>query len=47
MAEPAGAYIVPTMQITQEDLHELQTGTLPCKDLADSVCVTPLRWTHR
>jgi hypothetical protein len=28
MAERAGAYIVPTMQMTQEDLHELQTGTL-------------------
>jgi imidazolonepropionase-like amidohydrolase len=29
MAERAGAYIVPTMQMTQEDLHELQAGTLP------------------
>ena len=27
MAERAGSYIVPTMQMTQEDLHELQTGT--------------------
>jgi imidazolonepropionase-like amidohydrolase len=31
MAEQAGAYIVPTMQMTQEDLHELQAGTLPCQ----------------
>lgn len=31
MAERAGAYIVPTMQMTQEDLHELQTDTLPCQ----------------
>ena len=31
MAERAGAYIVPTMQMTQEDLHELQAGTLPCQ----------------
>jgi imidazolonepropionase-like amidohydrolase len=29
MAERAGSYIVPTMQMTQEDLHELQAGTLP------------------
>lgn len=29
MAERAGTYIVPTMQMTQEDLHELQAGTLP------------------
>jgi imidazolonepropionase-like amidohydrolase len=29
MAERAGSYIVPTMQMTQEDLHELQVGTLP------------------
>jgi imidazolonepropionase-like amidohydrolase len=27
MAEPARSYIVPTMQMTQQDLHELQTGT--------------------
>ncbi len=31
MAEHAGSYIVPTMQMTQEDLHELKTGTLPCQ----------------
>ena len=31
MAEQAGSYIVPTMQMTQEDLHELQAGTLPCQ----------------
>ena len=31
MAEQAGAYIVPTMQMTQEDLHGLQAGTLPCQ----------------
>jgi imidazolonepropionase-like amidohydrolase len=31
MAEQAGAYVVPTMQMTQEDLHELQAGTLSCQ----------------
>ena len=31
MAEQAGAYIVPTIQMTQEDLRELQAGTLPCE----------------
>lgn len=31
MAERAGSYIVPTMQMTQEDLHALQSGTLPCQ----------------
>ena len=31
MAVNAGAYIVPTMQMTQEDLGELQAGTLPCQ----------------
>ncbi len=31
MAEKAGSYVVPTMQMTQEDLHELQAGTLPCQ----------------
>ena len=31
MAQRAGAYIVPTMQMTQEDLHDLQAGTLPCQ----------------
>lgn len=31
MAEQAGSFIVPTMQMTQEDLQELQAGTLPCQ----------------
>jgi imidazolonepropionase-like amidohydrolase len=31
MASRAGAYIVPTMQMTQEDLAELEAGTLPCQ----------------
>jgi imidazolonepropionase-like amidohydrolase len=31
MASKAGSYVVPTMQMTQEDLHELQAGTLPCQ----------------
>lgn len=31
MAIKAGAYIVPTMQMTQEDLTELNAGTLPCQ----------------
>lgn len=31
MAEQIGSYIVPTMQMTQEDLQELQAGTLPCQ----------------
>ncbi len=31
MAANAGSYVVPTMQMTQEDLHELQAGTLPCQ----------------
>lgn len=31
MAERAGSYIVPTMQMTQEDLQQLQAGTLPCQ----------------
>jgi imidazolonepropionase-like amidohydrolase len=31
MAERAGSYIVPTMQMTQEDLHGLQAGILPCQ----------------
>jgi imidazolonepropionase-like amidohydrolase len=31
MASRAGAYIVPTMQMTQEDLGELRAGTLPCQ----------------
>jgi imidazolonepropionase-like amidohydrolase len=29
MASRAGAYVVPTMQMTQEDLHALAAGTLP------------------
>ena len=31
MAERSGSFIVPTMQMTQEDLHGLKTGTLPCQ----------------
>ena len=31
MAEKSGVYVVPTMQMTQEDLHQLQSGTLPCQ----------------
>lgn len=31
LAAGAGAYIVPTMQMTQEDLGELRAGTLPCQ----------------
>jgi imidazolonepropionase-like amidohydrolase len=29
MARRAGTYLVPTMQMTQEDLHALEAGTLP------------------
>jgi imidazolonepropionase-like amidohydrolase len=31
LAVRAGAFIVPTMQMTQEDLGELRVGTLPCQ----------------
>jgi imidazolonepropionase-like amidohydrolase len=31
MARRAGTYVVPTMQMTQEDLRELRAGTLPCQ----------------
>ncbi|MGN6871210.1 MAG: amidohydrolase family protein [Solirubrobacteraceae bacterium] len=31
MATQGGSYIVPTMQMTQEDLGELRAGTLPCQ----------------
>jgi imidazolonepropionase-like amidohydrolase len=31
MAMKSGAYVVPTMQMTQEDLHSLHDGTLPCQ----------------
>ena len=31
MAERAGSFVVPTMQMTLEDLHQLETGTLPCQ----------------
>lgn len=31
MATQSGAYVVPTMQMTQEDLHSLHDGTLPCQ----------------
>ena|SRR5690242_12300535 len=29
MAAQSGVFVVPTMQMTQEDLHRLQEGTLP------------------
>lgn len=31
MATRAGSYVVPTMQMTQEDLQQLRAGTLPCQ----------------
>lgn len=31
MAAQSGVYVVPTMQMTQEDLHQLHEGTLPCQ----------------
>lgn len=31
LVERAGSFIVPTMQMTQEDLHGLAAGTLPCQ----------------
>lgn len=31
MARGAGAYVVPTMQMTREDLHALHAHTLPCQ----------------
>lgn len=31
MAAHSGIFVVPTMQMTQEDLHQLQEGTLPCQ----------------
>src|ERR1043165_51532 len=31
MAERAGSYIVPTVQMTQEDLHQLHAARLPCQ----------------
>jgi imidazolonepropionase-like amidohydrolase len=31
MAAQSGVYVVPTMQMTQEDLHQLREGTLPCQ----------------
>jgi imidazolonepropionase-like amidohydrolase len=31
MAAHSGVYVVPTMQMTQEDLRQLQDGTLPCQ----------------
>jgi imidazolonepropionase-like amidohydrolase len=31
MAERAGTYVVPTMQMTQEDLQALRAGTLPAQ----------------
>ena len=31
MTRSAGAFVVPTMQMTREDLHALHTHTLPCQ----------------
>jgi imidazolonepropionase-like amidohydrolase len=31
MATQAGVYVVPTMQMTQEDLRQLHEGSLPCQ----------------
>jgi imidazolonepropionase-like amidohydrolase len=31
MAAQSGVFVVPTMQMTQEDLHQLQEGSLPCQ----------------
>ena len=31
MAAQSGVYVVPTMQMTQEDLRSLHEGTLPCQ----------------
>ncbi len=31
MAKQAGTFVVPTMQMTQEDLHALHARTLPCQ----------------
>jgi imidazolonepropionase-like amidohydrolase len=31
LAQQAGTYLVPTMQMTQEDLHALHEHTLPCQ----------------
>ena len=31
MATQAGVYVVPTMQMTQEDLRQLHDGSLPCQ----------------
>ncbi len=31
MAKDAGTYVVPTMQMTQEDVHALHNHTLPCQ----------------
>jgi len=31
MAKEAGTFVVPTMQMTQEDLHALHAHTLPCQ----------------
>ncbi len=31
MAKEAGIYVVPTMQMTQEDMHALHANTLPCQ----------------
>jgi hypothetical protein len=42
MAEQAGVFLVPTMQMTREDLHELADGTLAPTPRPNSV-VTPTR----
>ncbi|RCS31686.1 amidohydrolase family protein [Rhodanobacter denitrificans] len=33
LAKEAGTYLVPTMQMTQEDLHALHEHTLPCQGI--------------
>jgi imidazolonepropionase-like amidohydrolase len=40
MATRGGAYIVPTMQMTQEDLAELHAGTSPAKLCGSSAATT-------
>ena len=53
MAEKAGSYVVPTMQMTQEDLHALQAGTLPWSSFEMDTCwmyrggQNPLDWMKR
>ena len=40
MAEQAGSYVVPTMQMTQEDLHELQPARCPARRCGSSGAIT-------